>query len=238
MPTYALDGAQNTFGWDYGLMVVRGNVPKMTAWEASGYNPDVSTSFETVWGGSNIYTYPSSAVAMTATSAAGATDNGVAITIIGLDSNYDPLTETVTLAGLGTATTTGSFLRIHRAYVSNGSAPTDTVNITNGGTTYSKITYPYNTSQMCVYTVPRRKRAYLVYASISLEKNKEVVAKLMSRKPNGIFITGGIIGTTTRFDRRWVLPPVFTEKTDIEIRALAGATTSISADMQLLIEDV
>lgn len=236
MSTFNIENAQNTLSIPYGILVQRGNFPNLSGWEASGYNPDVSTNFETVWGGSNIYTYPASALAMTATSAAGATDNGVEITIIGLDTNYDLQTETIVLAGLGVATTTKTFLRIHRAYISNGSSPTATIDITNGGTTYAKITFPYNTTQMAIYTVPRGYRAYLVYASISLEKSKEVVAKFMTRSPSGIFITGGIIGTTGSYSREWVIPPVLGQKTDIEIRALAGATTSITASMQFVLE--
>lgn len=237
MTTHNLDSLTSNLNVPYGLMVQRGNFPTLSGWEASGYNPDVSTSFETVWGGSNTYTYPASAVPMTVTSAAAGTDNGVDVTIIGLDTNYDVITETVTLAGSGTATTTANFLRIHRAYISNGSSPTANVTIANGGTTYAIITFPYNTTQMAIYTVPRNKKAYLVYASISLEKQKEVVAKFMTRKQGGIFITGGIVGTTGAFAREWVIPPVLGEKTDIEIRALAGATTAISANMQFILED-
>lgn len=59
----------------------------------------------------------------------------------------------------------------------------------------------------------------------------------MTRKPGGIFVTGGIVGTTGSFSREWVVPPVIPEKTDIEIRALAGATTAISASMQFIVED-
>lgn len=237
MSTYSLQNLQSNINVPYGILVQRGNFPSLSGWEASGYNLDVGTSFETVWDGSNIYTYPASALAMTVTSAAGATDAGVEVTIIGLDTNYDVVTQTVTLNASGTATTTQTFLRIHRAYISNGSSPTANITIANGGTNYAVITYPYNTTQMAVYTVPRNKRAYLVYASISLEKSKEVVAKFMTRSPGGIFITGGIVGTTSAFSREWVIPPVIAQKTDIEIRALAGATTSISASMQFIVED-
>ena len=239
MSKFSLENLQTNLSVPYGVSVARGDFPQLSRWEAVGYNADIGTSFETIWDGSNTYTYPASAVAMTATSQAGtpSTDNGVQITIVGLDANYDELVETVTLAGAGTATTNGEFLRINRAYVSNGSEPTDDIHITNGAVKYAQITYPYNTTQMAVYTVPRNKRAYLVYASISLEKQKEVVAKFITRQQNGVFITGGIIGTTGSYQRDWVLPNIIPQKTDIEIRALAGATTAISASMQILLED-
>lgn len=237
MSTHNFDNLSSTVRVPYGLLIQRGNFPTVNGWEASGYNPDVGTNFETVYDGSNIYTYPAGAVAMTVTSAAGATDNGVEVIIIGLDANYDVLIESVTLAGLGTATTNGEFLRINRAYVNNGQESTANITIANGGTTYAIITLPYMTTQMAIYTVPRNKKAYLVYASVSLEKSKEVIAKFMSRKPGGIFVTGGIVGTTGSYSREWVIPPVFGEKTDVEIRAKAGATTSISTSMQFILED-
>lgn len=237
MSTYNLQSLQGNVTVPWGMLVQRGNFPTITGWEASGYKSAIGTSFETIWDITGNYTYPASAVPMTVTSAAAGDDEGVEITIIGLDTDYVELVETVTLNASGTATTDASFLRINRAYVSNGSEPTDNVNITNGATTYARITYPYNTTQMAIYTVPKGKTAYLVYASLSLEKQKEVVAKFITRGPDGVFITGGILGTTGSYQRHWEVPVVLPQKTDIEIRALAGATTAISADMQFFIED-
>lgn len=229
----------NTFTMPAGIKIQYGGYPELKGWEAAGYNPNVGTNFETIWDGSNVYSFPASALQMTVSSAAGATDDGVDVTILGLDTDYNEITETVTLddSSAGAATTTNSFLRINRAFVSNGQAPTADITIANGGTTYALIDSPNNTTEMAIYTVPAGKRAYLVYASISLEKQKEVIAKLIARKQGGVFVTSGKIGTTRSFERHWVIPPVFDEKTDIQIQALAGATTSISADMQFVLED-
>jgi len=231
---------QHTFASPFGIGVQYGRYPELRSWEAGGYNPDVGTSFETIWDGSNTYTYPSAATTMNVVAQATvpATDNGVQVTIVGLDADYNEITETVTLGddSAGGTATTQEFLRINRAYVSNGTAPTDDITIEQGGTVYSQITFPYNISQQAVYTVPAGKRGYLMYASLSLEKQKEVVAKFMTRQQGGILITGGIIGATGDYQREWIFPPVLKPKTDIEIRAKAGATTSISASMQILLE--
>lgn len=241
MPDINFGSLQDTNSFPFGLVVKSGQYQNLGAWEAVGYNADVGSSFETIWDGSNIYTYPSAATTMNvvAQAVSPATDNGVEVTIIGLDASYNEITETVTLGddSTGGTSTTQEFLRINRAYVSNGSAPTDDITIEQDGTVYAQITYPYNITQQAVYTVPAGKRGYLVYASISLEKQKEVVAKFMTRIPGGILVTGGIIGTTGSYQRHWVLPPVLEEKTDIEIRAKAGATTSISGSLQVLLED-
>jgi hypothetical protein len=175
---------------------------------------------------------------MTATSASGATDNGVTILIEGLDTNYDVLTETVTLAGSGTATTSGEFLRVYRAYVTGATAPAGNVTIANGGTTYAQISTPYNQTQMAVYTIPNRKKGWLVAANISIEKQKEIVAKIQTREPGGVFLTKGIISSfAVPFQRRWVIPQAIPEKTDIEIQAKAGASTSLAAGFEIILQD-
>ena len=220
-----------------GIAITKGLVQDLSGVDKFGYNSDVGTSYETIWDGGSTYAYPSSATTMTATSAASATDNGVEVTIIGLDSTWNPATATVTLAGSGTATTTQTFIRVFRAYVDNGQEPTGNITIGNGGTTYAQITFPYNQTLMAVYTIPAGHNGYLVSANISIEKQKEVVAKLMFRPYNSIFTTKGIISSFgVPYQRNWLIPPLIPAKTDIEIRAKAGASTGISAGFEIILE--
>ena len=229
---------QHNFNTPYGIGVRRGMYQELGGIDKFGYLATATTSYKTVWDGDNVYTYPSSAVTMTATSAAGATDNGVEVTIQGLDTDYNELTETVTLAGSGTATTTGEFLRVFRAFVSNGQASTNDIAIGNGGTYYAYILEEYQQTLMAVYTIPKGKRGYLVSGNVSVEKNQPVVAKVMTRASGGVLRATGIVSTFgVPFQRVWQLPPVLNEKTDIEIRAKAGATTSIAAGFEILLED-
>lgn len=238
MSNWNFENAQQNIGWPWGIGVRRGNFPKMSGIDKFGYLPTAGTAYKTIWDGDNIYTYPSSAVAMTATSDEAGTDENVEITIEGLDTNYDSLIETVTLNASGTATTNGEFLRVFRAYVSNGTDLTGDVTITNTGVTYAKIFAEMQQTLMAVYTIPRGKRGYLVAANISVEKSQPVVAKLMIRRPGGVLRVQGLVSTfATPFQRVWQLPPVLGQKTDIEIRAKAGATTSIAAGFEILLED-
>ena len=60
----------------------------------------------------------------------------------------------------------------------------------------------------------------------------------MIRASGGVLRANGIVSTFgVPFQRVWQLPPVLNEKTDIEIRAKAGATTSIAAGFEILLED-
>ena len=229
---------QDTFSAPFGIKLRYGGYPELGGIDKFGYLPTATTSYKTVWDGDNVYTYPSSAVAMTATSASGATDNGVEVTIQGLDTNYAELTETVTLAGSGTATTSGEFLRVFRAYVSNGTASVGNITIANGGTTYAKIFAEMQQTLMAVYTIPAGKRGYLISGNLSVEKNQPVVAKLMTRQFGGVLRVSGLVTSFgVPFQRVWQLPPVLDSKTDIEIRAKAGATTSIAAGFEIILED-
>lgn len=238
MSTWNFENAQQTLGWPWGIGVRRGNVPTMSGIDKFGYLPTAGSAYKTVWDGDSVYAYPSSAVPMTATSDEAGTDQGVEITIQGLDANYAEISETVTLNASGVATTDADFLRVFRAFVSNGTDLTGDIAITNTGVTYAKIFAEMQQTLMAVYTIPAGKRGYLISGNISVEKAQPVVAKLMIRRPGGVLRVSGLISTFgTPFQRVWQLPPVLGQKTDIEIRAKAGATTSIAAGFEILLED-
>ena len=93
------------------LQVSRGQIAFHETLFKYGYNPLIINANETIWDVGGLYSYPSSAVAMTATSASGATDAGVTGVIIGLDSDYNEVSEEFTLNGSGVYTTTQTFLR-------------------------------------------------------------------------------------------------------------------------------
>ena len=81
-----------------------------------GYNPDVDTQEETVWGNSGDYVWLDSAVTMFVSSTS-ADDNGTGtgartILIQGLDEDYNEIEETITLNGQTQVATQLSYLRI------------------------------------------------------------------------------------------------------------------------------
>ena len=91
-------------------------------------------------------------------------DDGGTVTISGLDSNYDALTETVTISS-GTATTTNSFKRVFRAYftASSGFDPSDNrILIKRSGTVVAQITEDFGQTLMAVYTIPDGFTGYLM----------------------------------------------------------------------------
>ena len=220
--------------YPYFIQVSRGLVDGHKRLFKFGHNPEIQDISETIWDAGGLYTYPSSAVAMTVTSGAGATDNGVAITVQGLDSNYNEVSEEVTLASTGTATTTQTFLRVYRAFVSGSQAVTANTTIANGGTTYAQINNGENQTLMALWTVPAGYTAYLLDTKITAfteQNNKVATINIYARRENGVFRTADKFDVfAAAITQNYKCPIPFPEKTDIEVRAVA---TSSNADLRV-----
>lgn len=224
------------------LQVSRNQIPYHKRVFKFGFNSDVDGTEETIWDAGGIYVYPSSAIAMTATTTAGTAsdDNGVLVTIEGLDTDYNEVSEEVTLAGAGTATTTQTFLRVYRAFVSGSQEPTGSINIANGGTTYARITLGENQTLMALWTVPAGYTAYINNINIATgtaNANQYITASFISREINKVFRTQlkQSIGRNGVADFVIEYPLPFDEKTDLEVRAKSsGSNDLVSADFSIL----
>jgi len=226
----------------FGLQVSRGQIMGHSNVFKFGYNPVVQAVEETVWDFGGIYAYPSSAVAMSVTSAAGATDNGVQVQVQGLDADYAPLTETVTLAGSGTATTSGLFLRVFRAFTSGSQALTGAASITNGGVTYAYLAVASQQTLMAVYTVPAGHTAYVTQfdtTSLTEANNKFGTIRLVIREEGGVFRTQQqFAAVNASVVLVFTYPIAIPEKSDMEVRAMgssANANLKISSNLELVI---
>ena len=205
------------------LQVARGDITGHTALFKYGYNSLIVNVEETIWDAGGIYTYPTSAVKMTATSAGGADDEFVEITMVGLDANYNEVSEVVTLDGTGVGESNTFFLRLYRAFVSGSQAPTGNVTITNSSTTYAQITLGENQTLMAVYTVPAGHTLYITEGIATHGTDTSgafMTVRFVTKKPNGVFRTAvkvDIIGGELIFP--FTNPLKVEEKTDIEVRA-------------------
>ena len=225
----------------YFLQVSRGLIAGHKRVFKFGFNSDIDDSIEDIWDVGGVYAYQSSAVTMTATSDAGATDNDVEVTIQGLDASYNELSETVTLTGAGTATTTGTFLRTFRAFVSGSQEPTDNINVTNSGTTYARITSGENQTLMALWTVPAGYTAYLFQTDITAfteQNNKFATIQIQTRELNGVFRTRDKFAIVENSHKQeYVAPIPIPEKTDIRVRAIASSSNAnleISAGLDII----
>ena len=202
-----------------------------------GYSDNIS-SLSTIWDGSNIYTYSSSAGAVTATSSS-SDDDGAIVEIQGLDADYNLTTYDLTLGSTGAT----NLIRIFRVRLKTPATGETTnigaISINIGGALRAKILAGNGQTLMSVYTVPAGTTAYLLNITMSVDKNVDVIYKLMAREIfDGGFNIKGQFGTFgTPIDHKYPIPIKFTEKTDIEVRADAGNTSGGGATFDLILID-
>jgi hypothetical protein len=213
-----------------------------------GYNTSVGGTYAPVTDlGTSVL--PSSAGVVSVVSASGNDDGSSPVgtgartlEIQGLDANYNELTETITLTGTSASVTNGEFLRIFRMRVATaGSAETNVGNITAsiGGQAVARVTEGKGQTLMAVYTVPAGYRAHLLKLQVSLSKNQEANAQLRSKSATGAWQVKGEFGTFSAvINYDYPVPLIFTEKTDIQIRSKAGATSEMGAIFDLILEDL
>ena len=223
------------------LQVARGQISWHDKVHKFGFNPLINDAEETIWDVGGIYSYPSTAVKMTATSTDGANDEDVQVNIQGLDADYNEISETVTLNASGTKETNSFFLRVFRASIQGSQEPSGTINITNTGTTYARVTLGDNQTLMCVWTVPAGYTAYLLQKDVTClteANNKFGTIRLVSKELGGVFKTKDKFAVQNdHTEIAYSIPLSIPEKTDIEVRAIGSSSNSelhVSAGLDII----
>ena len=218
----------------FDLHVARGYVQGHKHVNKFGFNPDMGGggSLETIWDGSNLYTYPTTAAVVSVTGS-----NNGSITIEGLDANYVSITENVSIG----ANTTQEFYRINRAYVTNlssGGVNSANINMNINSNLRSRITADRGQTLQAVYTVPAGHTAYLKNVHFGTEEpDKKGFFMLVSRHvdDNGVYNTKGFFGAAQTVDYEYTIPLKFNEKTDIEVRADIQSSEGASAMFDMIL---
>ena len=188
-----------------------------------------------------MYTYLSSPETVAVTSSSGndsATGTGArTVEVQGLNENYELITETLTVGGAAGVQT---FIRVFRVkVVTAGSVRVNigTLSITSSDTStvlaQIVIQGGSGTGQtfMSLYTVPAGKTAYLTQWTVGAGKqNTDAVCFLMAKPfdTDSAFNSKDMIAVSaTTFSKNYVIPLMFPEKTDIEIRGFSTTNNSI-----------
>lgn len=222
------------------LQVARNQISWHTPVNIFGYQATVGGTLYAVWDVVADYVYPVSATTMLLYSSS-ASDTAVQITIFGLDANFVPISETVTLNnGTTGVTTTKSYFRIQSIVVANGVDPVGTITLGNAGKTvvYARINLvtvagvskSAGRSQMAMYTVPAGHTFYLyrveAYASQSGGGNNYANYRVQLKNN----VTGQTFEVlqapfTDNYSALRAIPFPYTEKTDIQWQASAASGT-------------
>lgn len=246
----------------WGIMVANGDIEGITHVEKFGLNLLVGTSNETIWDGataSPLYQYPEvgepTQVQLTSTSVEDnlTGDGARTIRIEGLDANYDPISETISIG----ETTTVGYIRIFRmVIVSSGVSGVNegTINATciTSGNVLGQIgvdgSGPKASGRgqtfMALYTVPAGKTGYITQWTLgSGKQNADVVGMLMTRDPDapndGAWNARDVItAAATTYTKSYKVPIKVNAGDDIEVRSRtsvsAGSVVSSSFNILLI----
>ena len=195
-----------------------------------GNNPNVLNVQQTVWYRGGIYVYPTSATQMTISSNDAAATSTVVIN--GLDANYNPIDEVITVTGQTPKTTVNSYLRIQNMFViadptlQNIYLGVGTVTSGIPATTYEMIFNGHNRSESGRFTVPAGRTFYIKHGTISHgsdASNAFIEGQLLFRLFGLPFQTAATVNLNNKFIDFWFdYPLALPEKTDIETRAVCS----------------
>jgi hypothetical protein len=234
------------------LAISRGHSQGYRTLYKFGYNPDVDTQEETVWGNAGDYIWLDSAVTMFVSSTS-ANDSGTGIgarTILiqGLDEDYNEIEETITLSGQTQVATQLSYLRVYRAFVTlagSNEGTSGVIYIGSSGSTggvpnssvYASISIG-NQTQIAAYTVPAGYTLYvdeINFTAAVSQAQKLVHCKFNSRDyESNVFRTRFVqVIQSNQLIQSFKYPQGFTEKTDLECRVSTDTSnTAIGASFQ------
>jgi hypothetical protein len=205
----------------------------------------MGTTYEQVWDGGIAYTYNNVVTLLQLSSSSATDDPTKTITLVGLDANYDEITETVTLNGTTAVTTTNQYIRIYRAFLASGatlsgdvyiyvSGSAITAGIPNIATTIrAKILVGNNQSQMSMISVPRGYSMLITWTHSAVVANTANISCRMRT----IGVSGALDSNAFRvvyeFDQGAVNiqltpdpPMVIPEKSDFEVGAAFSTGTT------------
>lgn len=241
-------------GIDFDTEVARGKYGGNMYFERKfGENEDVQSTAETVWAYSGAHTFPTTAAtidvvsSLTTDAAAGA--GARTLYIEGLNTNWETASEVVTLNGTTTVTTTGTYNRVQRAFVTTvgtyGGSNLGNITLTmTGGTVQAYIPIGFGQTAQVIYTVPAGWTAFVKQIRLASEtgKSTDFHYKIRLNADNQTTIapvrvfghTHGVAGVVVLdLDHAPVLLP---EKTDVWIEAdQATGTASVSAAVDFLL---
>jgi len=205
--------------------IARGLVTGVSSIHKFGAVPAMSQSQTgTVWDvDDTVYPWASFATASVLTAqAVNASDNNKKLTLVGLDANWDPLQEEITLSSGGTVATTNTFKRVFRGYISEGANNVAAIDVRIGATTVLKINAGLGQTSMCVYTVPAGYTGYIIKgvctSQSSADGNVGMFVRYAGQSAYRVGHTFEVSGTGGEYTYEFAVPIEIPAKSDIDVR--------------------
>jgi len=226
----------------FDLQVARNQIMGHSILSLFGYQASVTTTPIPVWENASTYTYITAASTLSLVSTSASDDTSAKILISGLDSNFNPISETLAMNGTGAVTTVNSYFRVNNlVMVSPGTSQNTnigTITLKQSSNVIAQINAGVGKSQSTIYTVPAGYSFYLDLAEVNTS-NSYTGSTIITYKVQAINNVTGVklnvlqqpfvsIYTASRSSD----PFIYTEKTDIQWQ-LSTSTGTIAAGIIL-----
>ena len=226
----------------FDLQVARNQIMGHSVLSLFGYQASVTTTSIPVWENASTYTYITAASTLSLVSTSASDDTSAKILINGLDSNFNPISETLAMNGTGAVTTVNSYFRVNNlVMVSPGTSQNTnigTITLKQSSNVIAQINAAVGKSQSTIYTVPAGYSFYLDLAEVNTS-NSYTGSTIITYKVQAINNLTGVklnvlqqpfvsIYTASRSSN----PFIYTEKTDIQWQ-LSTSTGTIAAGIIL-----
>jgi hypothetical protein len=240
----------------FDLQVARGQIQGHSSFCQFGINTAVGTSNETIWIGSNTYTFPAAAsvLKVSSSSANDASPSGTGaqtIQIQGLNAAYEAVSEIVSLNGQTAINTTNSYLRVNKMTVltagtggtSVGNIYAGTGDVTAGvpAVVVNQTGILANETESAFYTVPA---GYTAFINMWTMSSGNTTADEWTRFTLRIRPLGGVFGIKAQYhiaasgiyECKAAYPLPIPEKADLEIlAATSDGSASVSTQLQIIL---
>ena len=227
----------NSYGSAANIPIAAGELSGYSHINKFGYRDTIASTWQTIWDKAADYVYYAAAT-VTAVADDGADDDGGTVEVQGLDENYAPVTETLTIGG---AASVAQFSRVFRARMvtaNTGTTNQDEIRIKNGVNDVAVIIAGAGQTLMSLYTIPAGKTGYLMKLQGSVDANNDALFRLYARPFGGAFNVKGQFGVfAAGFNYDYPVPLRFEEKTDLEIKGLSQNGVGGGATFDLILVD-
>ena len=225
----------------FDLQVSRGQISGHSTLSLFGYQSAVGNTKIPVWENATTYTYITSASTLTLVSTSASDDTVAKVLINGLDSSFNPISETLFLNGVTGVTTVNSYFRVNSMILTSpGTSQTTnvgTITLKQSSNVIAQINVGIGKTQMSIYTVPAGYSFYLDLAEVNTS-NSYTSSNIITYSVQAINNTNNVKLNVLQqpFVSIYVAnrasdPFVYTEKTDIQWQLVTSTATTVSAGL-------
>lgn len=203
-----------------------------------GANRNLVSGAQTIWTQGGLYPWSALDNPQTLYIISTSTSDTGTIEIIGLDNNYLPLSETVTLTGQTAKATQNQFKRVFRMISSTTNVGVITARTISGtGTVVAHMEAGTSQTLMAVYTIPATVNAYGTQFTAGIGKGGDATFTPYVREFGGAFrIRGELELYESTFTQTYTVPVPIGPKADIDFRvSTSGNNFPATASFDLIL---